>query len=61
MIKRSGAGPYLCASVSEPLPFIRVMYVNTYRSMDCNLYGSNFGKQFLLQKKIPILQLISKS
>ena len=53
MIDLGGAGPHLCASVSEPLPFIRVMYVNGYRSMDCNLCGSNFGKQFLLQKKIP--------
>lgn len=57
MIKCSGAGPSLCASVSEPLPFTRVMYVNSYRSMDCNLCGSNFGKQFLLQKRIPYCSL----
>lgn len=50
-----------CASVSESLPFIRVMYVYSYLSINCNLCGSNLGKQFLLQKKKnPILQLISK-
>lgn len=50
MINCNGAGPYICASVSEPLPFIRVMYANSYLSTNCNLCGSNFGKQFLLQK-----------
>lgn len=50
MINCNGAGPYICASVSEPLPFIRVMYANSYFSTNCNLCGSNFGKQFLLQK-----------
>lgn len=42
-----------CASVSEPLPFIRLMYVYSYPSINCNLWGSNFEKQFLLQKNIP--------
>lgn len=46
-----------CASVSEPLPFIRVMYVYSYLSINCNLWGSNFGKQFLLKKKIPYYSL----
>lgn len=39
----------LC-EVSEPLPFIKVMHVNGCLSTNCNLCGSNFGKECLLQK-----------
>lgn len=59
MTNYNGARPYICVSVSEPLPCIRVMHVNSCLSMNCNLCGSNLGKEFLLQKN-PILQLISK-
>lgn len=59
MTNCNGAGPYICVSDSEPEPSVRVMHKNSYLRMNCNLWRSNFGKEFLLQKN-PILQLISK-
>lgn len=49
-----------CASVSEPLPFIRVTSVYSYLSINCNLCGSHFGKTVLASKinqKIPYCSL----
>lgn len=58
MTNCNGARPYICVSVSEPLPCIRVMHINSCLSMNCNLCGSNFER--VLASKNPILQLISK-
>lgn len=42
--------------VVEPEPSVKVMHINSYLSMNCNLYGCNFGKEFLLEK-IPYCSL----
>lgn len=51
MTNYNGAGPYVCVSGSEPEPSVRVLHINSYLSMNCNLCGSNLGKEFLLEKK----------
>lgn len=53
-----------CASVSEPLPFIRVMYVYSYLSINCNVRGSHLGETVLASKinlKIPYCSLSLKA